>query len=209
MLCKNYPIINTNKHAENKTFICWKRLALCCMSSVSLCAVATQISLYLSISQEGQSFSQNLQMSQLSADFRLHKWQQQVCIRVNTQSIDASVVFFPLFSQTSSSFSVFPHISCTGIGTSSSSVHWLDPEVLLLVGQKPGDVGMIHPYCRACLLTRRKQVSRTHTHTHTQHRLTEIHIISWVGGIILVEAGEETVDVWIFSHSLHLLSLHL
>ncbi len=25
MLCKNYPVINTNKHAENKTFICWKR----------------------------------------------------------------------------------------------------------------------------------------------------------------------------------------
>ncbi len=130
MLCKNYPVINTNKHAENKTFICWKRLALCCMLSVSLC-------LDLSISQEGQSFSQNLQMGHLSADFLLRKRQQQVCIRVNTRSTDASVVFFPLFSQTSSSFSVFPHISCTGIGTSSSSVHWLDPELLLSERQSP------------------------------------------------------------------------
>lgn len=205
MLCRNYPIINTNKRAENKTFICIKRLALCCM----LCAVATQISLYLGISQEGQSLSQNLQMGHLSADFLLRKWQQQVCIRVNTQSIDASVVFFLLFSQTSSSFSVFPHISCTGIGTSSSSVHWLDPELLLSVRHWPGDVGMIHPYCRACLLMRRKQVSRTHTHIHAQHRLTEIHTISWVGGIALIVASEETVDVWIFSHSWHLLSLHL
>lgn len=137
MLCKNYPVIYTNKHAENKTLICWKRLALCCMLSVSLCAVATQISRDLSISQEGQSFSQNLQIGHLSADFLLRKRQQQVCIKVNTQSIDASAVFFPLFSQTSSSFSVFPHISCTGIGTSSSSVHWLDPELLLSERQRP------------------------------------------------------------------------
>lgn len=139
----------------------------------------------------------------------LSKWQQQICPKVSTQSVDASAVFFFLLSQTSSSFSVFPHTSCTGIGTTSSSVHWLDSELLFLEVQRPGDADMIHPHGCACLLIRRKQVNRTHTHTHAKHRLTEIHTLFWVCGAVVKAGRVDVVYVWTFTHISQLLSLHV
>lgn len=156
MVSKNYPIINTNKRAENKTFICWKRLALCCM----LCAVATQISLYLSISQEGQSFSQNLQMGHLSADFAgLYQIKYSIHRRI-------SGLLPALFSDILQFFSLSTHLLdwhwyllflCALAGSRVALVRWCwhDPSIL------------------SCISADEKETGEQNAHTHT--RTTQTH----------------------------------
>lgn len=108
--------------------------------SVSLCAVGS-VYLLLSLNFSGWSpktDGHSHKTFRRSSDYRLLKvWRHQVCVSINTRATHASVVVCFCPSQTSSS--VFSHTSCTGIGTSSSSVHSLHLEFLFSEEQRADD----------------------------------------------------------------------